>query len=658
MHQFDQLGALVVIFAITLPMSYLLHRLHCPVVVGYILAGVFIGPHALGVIKESSEIELLSEIGIVLLLFTVGMELSLSTLIKNLKTVCTGGSAQFVLNGLVFMAAGLYFGMDINQAIFFASLTALSSTAIVLKSYTDRGELDSSHGQICSGILLFQDLLVIPLMLIAPFLSGTEAFDVKNFSYVMLKSAFGIAAIFIIARLAVPRILSIFIRLKDREMMLLLIILICMLGAWGAQKFGVSLAMGAFIVGLILSESEYCHHLVGDILPFRDFFSSLFFISIGMMIKLSFVVHHIEIIFLITFCLLLVKGAINIISVYAVEHSLYRSIVSGCRLTQVGEFSFVMVGAYVGTRVVPENHFQIFLACSILSMLITPFLFPLSIYLARKAMRINLKELPDMSNLNARIKGHVIISGFGDIAQYLARVFSQSRIAFIVVDIDHESISTAKAQGFRAIYGDISRPNILELAGIRTAKSIIYTQGKSPNIKASVLNARELNRALYILVRSGSTQEVVDYLRIGVNRVISSEFETTVEIFSRILREYEMPKNLIAQYIEMARVEGYGLFRGQFMEDANLKGFYAHLSRSSTFTFMLLESSPLIGQKLSQFDIKGKSGAVLLSIVRGQEYFASPNDDFSLEKNDLLVMVGSQRQLDMAKNCLSRSNIN
>ena len=276
MHEFHQLGSLVVIFALTLPISYIFHRLHCPAVVGYILAGVFIGPHALGFIKEYSDIEILSEIGIVLLLFTVGMELSLNTLIKNLKTVCSSGLAQFVLNGLVFFSGGLMFGMQVPQALFFAALTALSSTAIVLKAYTDRGELDTFHGQICSGILLFQDLLVIPLMLIAPFLSGTESFDLKNFSYVMCKSAFGIAAIFIIARLAVPRILALFIRLKDREMMLLLIILICMLGAWAAQEFGISVAMGGFIVGLILSESEYCHHLVGDILPFRDFFSSLF----------------------------------------------------------------------------------------------------------------------------------------------------------------------------------------------------------------------------------------------------------------------------------------------------------------------------------------------------------------------------------------------
>jgi CPA2 family monovalent cation:H+ antiporter-2 len=653
MHEFSQLGSLVIIFALTLPISYIFHRLNCPAVVGYILTGVFIGPHALGFIKDMNDIEVLSEIGIVLLLFTVGMELSLSTLLSNLKTVLASGFAQFFLNLSLFTGAGLLMGLEFKQALFLSSLLALSSTAIVLKAYTDRGELDTFHGQICAGILLFQDLLVIPLMLIAPFLTGVEDFNIKNFSFVLIKSAAGISAIFIIAKLAVPRVLDVFIKLRDREMMLLLLILICMMGAWGAQEFGLSLAMGAFIVGLILSESEYCHHLVSDILPFRDFFSSLFFISIGMMLKLSFFGEHFFMVMGITISVFFLKGTVNIVSIYLVERSWYRSIVSGGRLNQVGEFSFVMLGGYVGSEVVPESVFQGFLACSVLTMLITPFLIPLSAAIAKRAISFKPEHMPDLSGLTPQIHGHVIVVGFGHIGQHLCRILKETNIPFIIIDLDHETISAAHAQGLKAVYGDMARANILNLAGIKHAKSIVYTTGTAGAIKNSILIARERNSQIYILVKSGSTQEVVDYLSLGVNRVISSEFETTVELFSRILTEFEVPDNLITHYVEMARVEGYGMFRGLKMDETHLKDFYAHLARSTTITYMVLENSQWVGTTLAQLNLVEKSGAVIISVIRGQKYFTNPDEKFLLQTNDLLVLVGAHRQLDKAKGVLN-----
>lgn len=653
MHEFNQLGSLVIIFALTLPISYIFHRLHCPAVVGYILTGVFIGPHALGFIKDVHDIEILSEIGIVLLLFTVGMELSLSTLLSNLKTILASGFAQFFLNCGLFTSAGLMLNLEFKQSLFLGSLLALSSTAIVLKAYTDRGELDTFHGQICAGVLLFQDLLVIPLMLIAPFLTGVEELNTRNLGLVLLKSAIGISAIFIIAKLAVPRVLNVFIKLRDREMMLLLIILICMMGAWGAQEFGLSLAMGAFVVGLILSESEYCHHLVSDILPFRDFFSSLFFISIGMMLKLSFVGEHFFTVMGITMAVFILKGAVNIISIYLVERSWYRSIVSGGRLNQVGEFSFVMLGGYVGSSVVPEHIFQAFLACSVLTMLCTPLLIPVSASLAKRVIRFNPESAPDLSGLSPQIHGHVIVVGFTHIGQYLCRILKETHIPFIIIDLDHETISAAQAQGLKAVYGDLSRPNILELAGIKHAKSIVYTTGSSAAIKTSIMAARERNSQIYILVQSGSTQEVVDYLSLGVNRVISSEFETTVEMFSRILTEFEVPDNLISHYVEMARVEGYGMFRGIKMDESHMKDFYAHLAKSTTITYMVLESSPWVGVSLGEMDLANKTGAVIISLIRGQKYFTNPEEQHIIQANDLLVLVGSHRQLDKSKAVLN-----
>lgn len=652
MHDVPLLGSLVVIFSVTLPISYIFHRLHCPAVVGYLLAGVFIGPHALGFVKDSEEIHLLSEIGVVLLMFTIGMELSLSTLLKNLRTVVGSGFLQVLANLVFFALVNLCLGFSLKQSIFFGLLLAISSTAVVLKAYSDRAELDTYHGQICAGVLLFQDLLVIPIMLAAPFLTGQEDLVASEFAMVVFKSVLGIGAIFLVSKLAVPRLLSIFIKLKDREMMLLLIILICMLGAWGAQEIGLTLAMGAFIVGLILSESEYCHDLVNDILPFRDFFSSLFFISVGMMLQLSFLVDHLGLVFGGTLALLVCKGALNSISVYILERSWYRSVVSGARLAQVGEFSFVVIGTVVGSPAIPNEIFQAFLCTAILTMLVTPFLMPLSIMVARKVIRIDASRLPDAATIAPKMKDHVIIVGYDNIGQYLARILQETRIPFIVVDQDHETISAATSQGLKAVYGDVARGNILDLCGLRTARALVYTKGQSNVVKGSTLHARSVNRSLYILVMSGSTQEVVDYLSIGVNRVISSEFETTVEMFSRILNVFDIPDNIIQHFIEMARMEGYGMFRGIKVTEESMQDFYSILARSTTITHMVVADSPLVGRKFSEIDIHQKTGAVVISVVRGQNYFSSPDGSLALEPNDLLVLVGAHRQLDKAKKLL------
>lgn len=651
MHEIPILGSLVIIFSLTLPISYIFHRLNCPAVIGYLLTGVLIGPHALGWIQDSHYIEVLSEIGIVLLLFTIGMELSLSTLIKNLRTVVGSGAAQFLLCTTVFSLGAMMWGMAPLQALFFATLLSISSTAIVLKSYTDRNELDTYHGQITAGILLFQDLLVIPLMLMAPFLAGVEELKIERLGWVMLKSALGIGAIFLGAKLLVPRFLKAFVKLGDREMLLLLIILICMVGAWGAQEFGISLAMGAFIVGLILSESEYCHDIMPDILPFRDFFSSLFFISVGMMLEVSFLLNNFFAVVGITFLILIFKGMMNVFSVWLIERSWYRSVVSGVRLTQVGEFSFVILGSYAGSKVIPAHDFQAFLACAILSMLMTPFLMPFSLSLAKKVIKIDDSKLPDLSGLAPSIQDHVVIAGYGSIGQYLARILTETRVPFIIVDRDHEAISAATAKGFKAHYGDLSKKTIQDLCVVKHARAVVFTQGSSQMIKSASLQARNLNKGIYILVMSGSTQDVVDYLSIGVNRVISSEFEATVELFTRILNEFGIPDNLVSQYVEMARVEGYGMFRGIEANESSMKEYYNYLSKSTTFTYLVMDHSRLVGMTYRDLDLENSCKVAVISVVRGSKYFRDP-ELITFKANDLLVLVGGHGHLDKAKHYL------
>ncbi len=395
---------LIILLAVSLPITYVFHKAKLPALVGFLITGVLIGPYGAAVITETEVVQRLADLGVVLLLFTVGLEFSIGDILKSGRQFLIGGATQVLLTIAVIAGIAVFLGYPLPQAVFFGFLASLSSTAIVLKMYADRAELDSPHGKLATGILLFQDIAVVPMMLLLPVLSqATSAGDLTPLSILISvgKAVLGLVVVFVSARVAVPFFLHQVIRLRDREMFFLLVVLLCLGTAWITYSLGLSLALGAFLAGLIISESEYSHEIVIEITPFRDYFASIFFISVGMLLQTGFLMSHWPALLLMTVLLVLVKTTLVIVTAKLLSYPIRTALLAGLGVAQIGEFAFLL--AQQGHSLMNEETFQMFINTSILSMLATPFIIQAAPLLTSRLSRIRLS--PRTRNISARSPG-------------------------------------------------------------------------------------------------------------------------------------------------------------------------------------------------------------------------------------------------------------
>src|SRR3990172_6439879 len=373
------LRELIILLAVSLPITFLFHKMRLPALVGFLITGVLIGPHGAAFITETRAVERLAEIGVVLLLFTVGLEFSIADIMRSGRQFLIGGGTQVLLTIAAVTGVALAFHSPLPQAVFFGFLASLSSTAIVLKMYSDRAELDTAHGRLATGILLFQDIAVVPMMLLLPIMGQAAiagAVTPLSVLRTLGMAILGLVVVFFSARKAVPFLLHQVIRLKNREMFFLLVVLLCLGTAWITYSLGLSLALGAFLAGLIISESEYSHHIVANITPFRDYFASIFFISIGMLLQTAFFAAHWPLLIGLTTALALTKAGLVFLTAKALRYPVRSALLAGLALAQVGEFSFLLARQGQMYGLIGGDVFQNFFNTPILPMIATPFLMP------------------------------------------------------------------------------------------------------------------------------------------------------------------------------------------------------------------------------------------------------------------------------------------
>ncbi|HKY05580.1 MAG TPA: cation:proton antiporter, partial [Blastocatellia bacterium] len=474
-HDATLLQDLLILLLASVPIAFICNRLRLPVIIGFMVTGVLIGPFGLRLIHDAAAVEALAEIGVVLLLFTIGLEFSLRRIVEMKRLVVWGGGLQVTLTVLLTAGAAYLAGRPVNQAIFFGFLLALSSTAIVLKTYMDRAEIDTPHGRPAVGILLFQDLCIVPMMLLVPILSGKEGSSVFNIILTLGSALLAVAAIIFAARFVVPRALYHIVRLRSPEIFIIFIVLVSLGTSWLTAQFGLSLALGAFIAGLVLSESEYSHQIMADILPFRDVFNSIFFISIGMLLSAGFVAANLLTVLLWVSALILGKTLVALFAVRLLGHSLRVSTMTAVGIAQVGEFSFILAKVGVTQALLSDTDYQKFLAASILSMIATPFLIKAAPRLgyAVQAMlsRDSLFE-PTMPGfaLDEKMSGHVVIVGFGLNGRNVAKVLRKTKIQHLVLELNAEAVREASARGEAVQYGDSTRREVLHSARLEYAR--------------------------------------------------------------------------------------------------------------------------------------------------------------------------------------------
>lgn len=642
------LKSLVIIFGLSAGVVFILHKWRVPSVVGFLIAGALLGPYGFGFIKELREVELLAEIGVILLLFTIGLEISLKNL-KHIRSAILGGGFLQLLFTLILTVAITYpiFGR-INHSIFVGLLVSLSSTAIVMKILFEHSEIDSPHGRVSMGILIFQDLCVVPFMLVIPILAGHKGSGIEILT--TLSISVGILLLIIVgARWLVPNILHQIVRTRSRELFIITIILLCLGTALLTSSLGLSLALGAFLSGLVISESEYSYQVIADILPFKDSFNGIFFISVGMLMNLKFFTENVFIVLISFLSILILKSLTTSLSVHLLGNSIRTSILSGLHLSQIGEFSFVLATSGKSLGLLSEDYYQLFLSSSILTMLITPFLFQLSpkisTWISSKKLLERLdrmRKFAQREGYHLKRQGHVIIVGFGLNGKNLAEVLKEVSIPYVVLDLNNDTVIKMKKRGEPIFYGDGTSPEILQRLGIEDAKILVIAISDPASTRRIVQTARRLNPRLNIIVRTRYTSDVEDLIQLGANEVIPEEFETSIEIFSKVLHYYHVPRNLITNHIERIRSSNYETLRRVEFPQRSLPEKCEILTDIETETYLINENTYASGRSLKDLMIRSNTGATVIAVKRENEIISSPEPEFIFKPGDILYLIGSK----------------
>jgi monovalent cation:H+ antiporter-2, CPA2 family len=640
---------LAVLLLVSLPINLFFHKIKLPSVMGYLIAGVLIGPYGLKLISDVASVKELAEIGVILLLFVIGLEFSLGRLLKNLASVLGVGGLQLGLTTAFVWFIFIEMGFQQNQSIAFGLIIALSSTAIVLKMITDRAEIDTLHGKLCIGTLLFQDLCVVPIMLLLPLLAQSGVNSVGDFAFAMVKSLTAVVAIFFLSKLIVPKTLTWIARVGNKEHLTLSVIFIILATGWVSQKMGLTLAMGALIAGMIISESEYNHQIILDILPLRDYFSSIFFISVGMLLQTQVLMDSVWICLGLFVLVVLVKGGLAGLACLLVRVPMRISFVVGMRLAQVGEFSLILSAMAMDQGLFDSHQYQLLLIVSILSMLFAPLLIQASSELSmRMFSKWKSTETDSNQNQAPELKGHVIIVGYSLGGRTLAQVLLETQIPFMVLDLNGEQVKRALTGGITTHYGDCTQEETLSRAGLKEARMIVFSIPNYTVTEKAVRLARKINPEIKIMVRTRLTSQVGELKSAGADEVIPEEFETSIEIFSRVLRDYRIPNNIIEQQVELIRLEGYSMFRGLSLNTESLKKFSTYLTATLTESYLVMQESWAREKMLGDMKVTERTGAVVIAVVRKNKPYPNPGSEFAVLSGDILILFGSHMQLDRA----------
>ena len=662
MTDYGVLGNLLVIFSVSIAVVFVFHQFRLPSIAGFLVAGSLVGPHGLNLIGDIGTVQVLAEIGVVLLLFTIGIEFSLVQLASLRRLLFVAGPIQVGSVLLVAWLGAMSVGLTWQEGIFWGFLISLSSTAIVLKALANRGDSDSIHGRTTIGILIFQDLAVVPMMLLTPILASRVQGTGGSVLMTLAESLIVVGLIIAAAWYAVPKLLEHIVRSRSRELFLLTIIVLCLGIAWLTSLGGLSLALGAFIAGLVISESEYSHQAMADVLPFRDSFNSLFFVSIGILMNWRVLIDHPVLVVGLLIAILSVKFVTGAAASLAMDIPPRSAFMVGVSLAQVGEFSFLLAQQGQETGLLRGDPYQVFLAVSVLSMIVTPFLMQWSPVLARRVEAVQRLRhwLPTKTEAHVlqtegrhiRLKDHVIIVGYGLNGRNLARVLSETEIPHLALDLDGDTVRRESRHGVPIYYGDATNPNVLRHVKIEDAKVLVVAISDPFITRRTVQVAKGLNSKIHVVVRTRYLRELEELHDIGADDVVPEEFETSIEIFALVLRTYNLPQDFIMLKAEQIRREGYALLRRSELPELahHLRG--GTLTDAEVETCRIDEDSPAIGKTFDELALRPRTGASIIAWTRNGVTESNPALKTKLKGGDIVVLLGSRLQIRRAMSLL------
>lgn len=645
--------SLVIILLATAVMVVVLCRiLRLPVMLGYLTVGILIGPHALAWIPDAVETRDLAEFGVVFLMFSIGLEFSLMRLKAMKRTVFGLGGAQVLVSMLVVMLVAALFGLDWRAGLALGGVLAMSSTAIVSKMLVERAELNLPYGQQMMGVLLFQDLAVVPLLIIIPALATSTGDLYATLAYATLKAIGVLLVLLVFGQHIMRPWFHLVARQKSSELFMLNVLLITLGLAYFTELAGLSLALGAFVAGMLISETEYRYQVEEDIKPFRDVLLGLFFVTIGMKLDLSGVAGNLGWIALVLLGLILFKALVVTLLARAVEGDWGVALRSGIGLAQAGEFGFVLLTLADGSHLLNEATLQIALAAMLLSMLAAPFLIQHGEAIARRfssaewtnrAMQMHQIAIQSMTS-----SGHVIICGYGRSGGTLARFLEEENLSFIALDLDSRRVREAVAAKKRVVYGDAAKREVLMAAGLMRAKALVISYKDKHSALAILRHVKELRPDLPVVVRTNDDTHVEALKEAGAAEVVAEVLEGSVMLASQALLMAGVPLNRVIRRVQESRARRYAVFSGYFRTVQNDAAEASDSLQSRFLSVLLKDDSAAVGKRLRELgfdELSIEVNAVRRRNVRG----AQPSEEMLLQSGDVLVLLGLPEALQQAE---------
>lgn len=676
MTDYPLLKDVLVLIGVSLATVYFLRLLKVPTIVGFIAAGVLIGPGALGLIEDRHSIELMAEIGVTLLLFTIGLKFSVRELVHMRMIVIGAGGLQVVLTIFATSAILSLAGFDMREAVFYGFLVSLSSTAIVLKLLEEHGQSHSIFGRFNIGVLLFQDLAVVPLLLVTLLLGGGDMGGWAGATVTMIKSLALIVALLVLTFFIFPRFFERIARTRSSEIFTLATIFVALGTAYVGSRFGFSLPLGAFLAGVVISESTYAHQILAEITPLRDVLNSLFFVSVGMFVTPSLWFE--EPLFSLGTPILIIFFKAVLIGMVAlgIGFGSRVAIMSGLSLAQVGEFSFVLALSGLSLGLLNDDSYSRFLSVAVPTMALTPLamlvapkvaerapqaagLERLLLYPGRHPLRrffmsaLAEGEMVDGRDSLEKLEDHVIIVGYGINGRNVARVLGQIDVPYLVLELNPYTVRKLRSEGESIHYGDASRRAVLLNAGIKNARTLVVAIADPATSRQIVAVARKENPRLIIVVRTRLISEMEDLIRLGADEVVPEEFETSLQLAAVVMTTYGISERSIEQEKGQIRRGHYSMLASQEKTTSSERTLSSLLATSDLADLSLGPDMYAVNRNIRELDLRNETGATILAVDRNGEITANPAADFTLLEGDTIYLVGRLAEVKSAVTCLS-----
>lgn len=657
--EYSILKDILLIFALSTIVNFIFTKIKVPTVVGYLVTGIIAGPHLLGLISSQNQIDLMAEIGVILLMFSIGMEFSLKHLKKIRHVVFFGGLLQVFLTAGGFFVAAYFYGMDWKGGLFAGLLAALSSSALVLKVLQERSEITSNYGRTVVGILIFQDLMLVPLLLLTDILGSNTANVGHEFVLLGIKTICIVAFVYVGNKWLFPKLLQAIAMTKNQELFMMSILVICLGVAFLTSAMGMSLAFGAFLAGMMISDSQYSHNVFGNLVTFKDTFTSFFFVSIGMMLDLGFVAQNWHFILIAVILVIVVKTIIGGGVGMLLGHTLKGSILIGLALSQVGEFSFILAKMGNSSMIISDFFYHLFLSVAVITMALSPFVIQAAPYIANLCLKLPLPkniieglfplkeiEVPELSN-------HLVIIGKDIAALKLSMMAKHQNIPYISIVFDPALVKERQKNGETIIYGDAVNEPILKKAHVNTASIVVVSVGDLIPAMSILDKIRNMNPKAYIIVRAKKITNMEQLYKLGADQVVPEKLETAIDLFRRILTYQKLSQREVNRIITNIRDGYYGIFREK---DPNGKPtLLDEMDHSEIKAIVVAENSEAAHHSLTDLKLRNRTGATLLSIKRDEDLIEQPSPTTQFLPGDVAYILGLPDQLEKVKEIFSET---